>query len=203
MTTLKACFPIMVWLIVCLPQASNGNEPCRCHFDTNRYSAIGTKAACNAFCYNKKDCEIAFSALGASDSSVFTAVGLNVEKYRSASYRITATHIEALAKRDIKKLSSVEFLTEALPLFVRATYFRGSVVKTFTIDKMMEFDKDITGFLKKQTPTIAGVFSGEKKPLNGKWNDKHSYFIGVGWIRFTHANGADLVSVVFPRGWQP
>lgn len=202
MSTLKACFPIIVWLLVCLPQASYGQESCRCKFDTKTYSAIGTKAACNAYCYNKRDCEIAFSALGASASSVST-VGLDVEKYRSDSYRITATHIAALEKGDITKLSSVEFLAEALPLFMRATYFRESVAKTLTIDKMMELDKDIIGFLKEQTPTIARVFSGKAKPLIGKWVNKHSYFIGVGVIRFTHANGADLVSVVFPGGGQP
>lgn len=202
MTTLKTCFPILVWLIVFLPQASYGQEPCRCEFDTKTYSAIGTNAACNAYCYNKRDCEIAFSALGASASTVST-VGLDVQKYRSDSYRITATHITALEKGDITKLSSVKFLAEALPLFMRATYFRESVANTLTIAKMMELDKDITGFLKEQIPTIARVFSGEAKPLRGKWGDKHSYFIGVGVIRFTHANGADLVSVVFPAEGKP
>lgn len=202
MTTLKACFPILLWLTVCLPQATYGQEHCRCEFDTKAYSAIGTKAACNAYCYNKRDCEIAFSALGASPSTV-GKVGLNVQNYLSDSYRITATHIAALQKGNITKLSSVEFLAEALPLFMRATYFRETVAKTLTIAKMMDLDKDITGFLKEQIPTIARVFSGKAKPLNGKWRDKHSYIIGVGVIRFTHANGADLVSVVFPTEGQP
>jgi len=202
MTTLKTCFPILVWLIVCLPQASYGQEFCRCEFDTKTYSAIGTNAACNAYCYNKRDCEIAFSAVGANASTV-SKVGLDVQKYRSDSYRITATHIAALEKRDITKLSSVKFLAEALPLFMRATYFRESVANTLTIAKMMELDKDITGFLADQTPTIASIFSGKAKPLTGKWGDKHSYFIGVGVIRFTHANGVDLVSVVFAAEGQP
>ncbi len=202
MTTLKTCFAILLWLIVCLPRASYGQEPCRCRFDTKTYSAIGTKAACNAYCYNKRDCEIAFSALGASASTV-RKVGLDVQKYRSDSYKVTAIHIRALEKGDITKLSSIEFLAEALPLFMRATYFRESVVKTLTIAKMMELDRDITSFLKKQTPKIASVFSGKAKPLTGKWVDKHPYFIGVGVIRFTHATGVDLVSVVFPSGGQP
>lgn len=201
MTTLKTCFPILVWLAVCLPQAGYSQDPCRCKFDTNTYSAIGTKAACNAYCYNKRDCEIAFSALGAS-ASVVRMVGLDVVKYRSDSYRITATHIAALEKGNIEKLSSVKFLAEALPLFMRATYFRETVVKTLTIAKIVELDSDITGFLKDQIPIIAMVFSGKAKPLNGKWRDKHFYFIGVGVIRFKHANGADLVSVVFPTEGQ-
>jgi hypothetical protein len=201
MMRLTAFLPTFMLLLVCLPQASYGQDPCRCKFDTSKYSAIGTKAACNAYCYNKRDCEIAFSALGASVSTV-SSVGLDVQKYRSDSYRITAVHIAALEKGDITKLSSVQFLAEALPLFMRATYFRETVAKTLTIDKMMELDKDITGFFEEQIQTIANVFSGKAKPLDGKWRDKHSYFIGVGMIQFIHANGANLVSVVFPaEGW--
>jgi hypothetical protein len=202
MTPLKPFLPIFVLLLVCFPQASYGQEPCRCEFDTYKYSAIGTKAACNAYCYNKRNCEIAFSALGASIRTV-RSIGLDVQKYRSDSYRITAVHIAALEKGDIKKLSSVNFLAEALPLFMRATYFREAVAKILTIDKIAELDKDIIGFLNDQIQTIAEVFSGKAKPLNGKWKDKHSYFIGVGVIRFTHASGADLVSVVFPAEGQP
>jgi hypothetical protein len=166
------------------------------------YSAIGIKAACNSYCYNKRDCEIAFSALGASDN-VVTRIGLNVKEYRADAYRITATHIAALEKMDMKTLSSEQFLREALPVFMRATYLRESVTKTLKIEKVKELDKAITSFLEEKTPLIARVFAGQVRPVRAQWREIHTYVVGVGVLQFTHANGTKVVSVVFPSDQQP
>jgi hypothetical protein len=187
-----ACFGVVI------PQLCLGQEPCRCKFDTNTYSAEGTKAACNAFMYNNRNCEIAFSALGGSPGAL-PEPRPDAAKYRSDAYSVTLEHVAALEKRDFAFLSSEPFLRRALPLLMRAAYARDSVQKSPKEFSIAELDKEVMSFLKEETPLIARIFSGRDKPQDGKWGQGHTYSIGVGFVRFSHAKGAHVIAVVFPE----
>ena len=187
----------LIWITigVVTPQLGATQEVCSCKFTDKSHVAFGTKAACNAFVFDDKKCEIAFSALGSS-AAVLASIEPGTGQ-RLDPYDVTAQHLAALSKGDFDLLSSESFLRPALPLMMRAAYARESVRRDMKEPPIAEFDKEAMAFLKEHTPKISRVFSGKEKPFGGDWRNQYRYAIGIGFVRFSHAKGASVVTVVF------
>lgn len=187
----------LIWIALAAvtPQLGATQEVCSCKFTDKSHVAFGTKAACNAFVFDDKKCEIAFSALGSS-AAVLALIEPGTGQ-RLDPYDVTAQHIAALSKGDFEFLFSEKFLKAALPLMMRAAYARESVQRDMKEPPIAEFDKEAMAFLEEQTPNISRVFSGKMKPFGGNWRSQYRYTIGIGVVRFSHAKGPSVVTVVF------
>lgn len=171
--------------------AAHAQEGCQCDFGDRSYSAVGTRAACNAFVYDAKRCEVAFSSIGASPEVMSR---LQVSASEEVVYRIALEHVTALRNRDYAALSSDKFLKEALPLLMRSAYARETTWKVVSVP---ELDKVAMEFLDKFTPQIAAIFAGKLPPENGALGSDYRYQIHRGRIVLTTPKNAQLTVVVF------
>jgi len=184
--------PVMTGLGLLAAADARGQVACQCDFSAKDYSAVGTKAACNAFVYDGKRCEVSFSSLGAN---MAVASRLESPASEDKSYQLAIEHVTLLRKRDYVTLSSERFLADALPLMMRSTYARAAVAERLPI---VEIDKEAMAFLDKYRAVISAVFAGKQAPIDGKWGPGYRYAITRGSLVFeTPKSTARLTVVVF------
>jgi len=171
--------------------AAHGQEGCQCDFGDRSYSAVGTRAACNAFVYDAKRCEVAFSSIGASPTVMSR---LPAPASEDVAYRIALEHVAALKNHDYAALSNEKFLKEALPLLMRSAYARESTWKVVSVP---ELDKVAMEFVEKFTPQIAAIFAGKAPSANGTFGPDYRYQIHRGRIVLITPKNAQLTVVVF------
>lgn len=137
---------------------------CKCDFAQKPWEAYGTRAACSAVTTNgKTSCNISFGGTGADPKLITQILVQNPKEYERKVNATLIKYLNASQENDQRTLTHAEFISTALPIFMRGAYLREGVHKN-----LKGLDTAVLSFTKKQASQISDVFRGEKPPFKSK-----------------------------------
>jgi hypothetical protein len=103
-----------------------------------------------------KECEVGFGALGAELNAVKQVDPKGVEAYQHTAIASTVSYLNKLDKNP-KELTDPEYLSVALPLFLRSAYLRGNGKLD---DDLIELDHIINAYFSVENcKEVSAMFS--------------------------------------------
>ncbi|HLZ02656.1 MAG TPA: hypothetical protein VKR55_10960 [Bradyrhizobium sp.] len=178
------------------PAPAFGQEKqCECKFADPKWEAFGTKAACSAFVRRARtSCEISFGGLGTDPNVARSVLGAPPD-YQTKIIDILRTYLELLEKNDRGALANPQFLSAALPIFMRGAYFRGPQ-DSATLAGTKRMDAAITGFLDKYATDVSQVFVGKKDSFSTNMGET-KFEVGKGYVVVNDPAG-ELITSYMP-----
>lgn len=185
-----------------LAQVRDAREPirCECGFEVQSgYIAVGTRAVCSSVTHSNfprpgQSCKIAFGATGYEEPLVSQFLRLNVDQYREIALQVTQFSLISSATGNPEEMANVNFLTIAIPFYMRAAYLReGAGVDQEII---LDLDEQISQVASEFSGAIASVFLGDGEAFTESLG-QHTLVVQRGAIRFIYNDQIDLVAVFF------
>jgi len=176
-------------------------EPIRCNClfaQASGYVGVGTRAACSTFTEKNKgpgeSCQISFGGTGYQEPQL-SRLNLDPKQYREKVFAITMFNLAMIRNGTPEGLSNVDFVRDAIPVYLRATYLRAET--RLDESTLNELDSEVSAAAAEYAGQIADVFSGKTAPFETKWRDRHSLAVQRGAIRFIYAERISLAAVFF------
>jgi hypothetical protein len=172
---------------------------CNCLFvQSSGYVGVGTRAACSTYTEKNKgpgeSCQISFGGTGYQEPQL-SRLGLDPKQYREKVFAITMFNLAMVRNGTPQNLSTVEFIRDAIPIYMRATYLRAET--RLDQSTLNELDGEVTAATNEYAGQIADVFLGKTAPFETKWRDRHNLAVQRGAIRFIYAERISLAAVFF------
>lgn len=174
-------------------------ERCRCTFDDPNYTAIGTKEACTAITRGKKNCEVRFGATAFNEDLVQKVIPQkDYASFRNNGFDITFIYLDALRRNSLSKLKNEDFLSKAIPYFLRSAYL-STTEPLLPISDLQALDQRIDAyfFKNKNLSKAEKIFNNKLEPSNEQF-DETTFEIGKGYIVITSGD-LRIVTVIFPE----
>jgi hypothetical protein len=167
---------------------------CRCGFDSSSgYSAVGTRAVCSSFT-KEKACTIAFGGLGAQ-SAIANSIGVDPRKLADDAFKLTLQNLDAVRTGTLDRISNVDYLREAIVVYMRAAYLREDA--RIDAATLKDLDQEVQSFAKELSGQIADVFASKRPPFETQWKDRHTIDVERGALRFAYNKEITVVAVFF------